>query len=88
MKPVAFPQATVMLAADQPHYNPMPVYRVASGQEQEVISCWELEPDELALIQQTGRVWLRVWTFGRPPEPVMLQAASPFGPPPAPGAPS
>ena len=37
----------------------LPAFRdMVSG---ESISCWRLNPDELAEVQRTGVVWLRVW---------------------------
>lgn len=49
---------------------PLPVLRLVGGQ---LISCWELSPDELAIIARTRKVWLSVWS-GRGQPPVQVAA--------------
>jgi hypothetical protein len=43
-----------------------------------VISCWKLTANELALINQTGKVWLTI--LGRTMPPSALSVQSPFSP--------
>ena len=53
----------------------LPAFRdIASGEN---ISCWRLNPAELAEVQRTGVVWLRVW--GVHP-PVYVDGFHPFIP--------
>jgi hypothetical protein len=69
MKPVEFDGMNVVIAKDQAEYLPLPAQVLEGG---EVITCWELTDDELAEVQKTKRVWLGVWTFGHPLQPVLL----------------
>jgi hypothetical protein len=41
-----------------------------------LISCWELMPEELAEIQQSGKIYLSITGKGMPP--VSLSAVNPF----------
>lgn len=45
-------------------------------QDDYVLSCWRLSADEIAYVQEHGKVWLQVW--GRQP-PVSVFAGEPFG---------
>jgi hypothetical protein len=37
---------------------PLPVLRTIAGQ---LVSCWQLTPEEKEIIARTGKVWLSVW---------------------------
>lgn len=41
-----------------------------------IISCWEVTPQELLKINETGKIWLSVCGSGMPP--VLLMAENPF----------
>ena len=76
MDPLNFDGANVVFAANQPEYQPLPAeYR--GGQSGEILTCWELSPDELKKIQETGKIWLSVLTFGHPLQPVYLAVDKP-----------
>lgn len=69
MKPIDFPEKNVVIAKDQPQYNPLPAFVKEDGS---VITCWELSMAELAELQLNGRLYLRIMTFGEPLQPVFL----------------
>lgn len=69
MKPVEFKGQNVVFGEGQPEYQPLPALRMPDG---EVITCWEISDDELKLIQETKRIYLKQLTFNNPIQPVML----------------
>lgn len=60
MKPIEFPEQTIVWAKDQPPYLPLPAY----SDERETISCWRLSFGERLRLLFTGRLWLRQLNFG------------------------
>lgn len=38
-----------------------------------IVSCWQLDADEIARIAETGEIWLSVWS-GQTAPPVMVTA--------------
>ena len=76
MRPLNFEGANVVFAANQPEYIPLPAeYR--GGKSGEILTCWELTPQELKKIQETGKIWLGVLTFGQPLQPLLLSVDKP-----------
>lgn len=74
MTPIEFPEHTVVLAKNQPEYQPLPVY--IGGDE--MISCWRLTWWERAKVLITGKLWLRQMTFGDRLQPQLPQVEYPF----------
>lgn len=56
MKPVEFPGVNVVFAKDQPEYVPLPAMKVPDDPQGLIITKWELSPDELKRIQETGTI--------------------------------
>jgi hypothetical protein len=75
MKPIPFPQQTMVLAREQPQYQPLPVYR---GDDYEFISCWHLTWWERIKLLFTGRIWHRQKTFSYAYQPVLLEVENPW----------
>jgi hypothetical protein len=73
MKLATFPEVTVVIAKDQPEYQPLPAH-FDSGV---VTCCWELSLRERLRIFFTGKVWHQVMTFGNPLQPQLLMSAKP-----------
>lgn len=65
MKPMEFPQQTMVLAKDQPEYIPLPVFYDSQGPEGIAISCFKLSWRERIKILFTGRLWIQQLTFHR-----------------------
>ena len=55
MKPAEFPQQTMVLAKDQPQYEPFPVHFDANLGA--CIGCFELDDTERATLAAGGRLW-------------------------------
>jgi len=77
MKLVEFPERTVVIAKDQPQYNPMPAHRYPDDPEGRVTCCWELTDEEIAEVARTKRIWHTILTFGGPLQPQLLQVEKP-----------
>lgn len=76
MEPVNFEAANVVFGANQPEYKPLPA-EMRPGQSGEIVTCWELSPDELKQIQETGKIWVSLLTFGQPLQPVLVSVDKP-----------
>jgi hypothetical protein len=71
-------------AADQPGavpfggegYFTLPVVRAQAGEQQVLVSAWELNPAEVEEVARTGRIWLTVVGSSHPP--VMLSTSCPY----------
>lgn len=74
MKPIEFPEQTIVWAKDQPPYLPLPAYT----DERETISCWQLTWLERLRLLFCGRVWLRQMNFGSLLQPQEPTVESPF----------
>lgn len=73
MKPIEFEGMNAVYGAKQPEYQPLP----AMVDDGRVVSCWELSPDELKVVQETGKIWLSVFAQGMPLQPVFLCVEEP-----------
>jgi hypothetical protein len=77
MKPIKFDGVNVVFGANQPEYQPLPAERVGKPKTGQINTCWELSQDELKQIQETGKIWLSVLTFGQPLQPVLVSIDKP-----------
>lgn len=67
MKATEFKEQTIVFAKDQPQYSPLPAFRNPEG---DVVTCWELSPEELEQVKETGKIYLKVKTFNQPLQPI------------------
>ena len=79
MKPVSpvIPDSNVEevnYAEDQPEYRTLPAIRTSDGM---VLSRWQLTDEEKQRVAETGEIYLMVWTFNMPLQPVFLSAEVP-----------
>ena len=74
MKPITFPEQTIVWAKDQPPYLPLPAYT----DEKQTISCWQLSWRERIRVLLFGRLWLRQLNFGAPLQPQSPSITTPF----------
>ena len=74
MKPLSFPEQTMVWAKDQAPYLPLPAY----VDERETISLWGLTWRERLRILLSGRLWLRQMNFGQPLQPQKPTVDHPF----------
>lgn len=75
MKPVEFEERNCVFAEDQPEYLPLPAFRDPDGV---VVSCWELSEEEVELIRQSKKIWVIMYTFNNPLQPLCLTADKPL----------
>jgi hypothetical protein len=75
MKPIAFKQANVVYAKDQPEYLQLPAHRTDQGV---VTCCWQLTLWETIKVSFTGRVWISMLTFNGPLQPLRPTINNPF----------
>lgn len=78
MKPTEFEGHNVVFAKDQPEYKPLPAFRDPKDPNGEVTTCWELSENDLKKINETGKIYLSMWTFNNPLQPVRLTVENPL----------
>lgn len=66
----------ITYAKDQPEYLPLPAI-VMQGVEKEVLTRWELTNEEKIALLSGGQIYLSLWTFGGPLQPIRLRVAHP-----------
>ena len=76
MKPIEFPEQTMVWAENQPPYLPLPAYT----DDRETISLWAMTWRERIRALFTGRLWLRQLNLGNPLQPQVPSLQSPFEP--------
>lgn len=76
MRLVEFPEADVVVGADQPEYIPLPAHRVGNH-EGELVCCWRLTWSERLRLLLSGRLWHSILTFNDPLQPQRLSVEKP-----------
>lgn len=56
MHPIEFAEQNTLAGSNQPNVEPLPCCRLGG----QVISCWELTPEEIETIKQTGKIYVSV----------------------------
>lgn len=79
MKPVSpvIPGETheeIIIAESQDEYENLPAIPLADGV---ILTRWKLDAEDLKLVNETGDVYLLMWTFGNPVMPVLLTTGKP-----------
>lgn len=72
-----FRDANCVYGANQQEYQPLPAERRGKPITGEVLTCWQLSPEELQKVKETGIIWLSMLTFGQPLQPVLLSVDKP-----------
>ena len=67
MKPIKFEEQNVIYAENQKEYLPLPAKKNENG---DVITCWELSPEEVKEVTETGKIWFKIATFNQPLQPI------------------
>lgn len=68
MKPKKIHGCNVVFGENQPEYQPLPAQKMPDG---EVITCWELNDDEVDQIVLDKKIYIRQLTFNRPLQPIL-----------------
>ena len=71
---IEFPEQTVVIAKDQPEYQPLQAHVAVDGT---VTCCWQLTESERQEVLRTGLIWHQVHTFGHPLQPQLLMVEKP-----------
>lgn len=80
MKLIPFPEQTVVIAKDQPEYQPLPAFQFAHDPTGRIACCWQLTFRERLKLLFTGRLWHIIMAFHQPLQPQLLQLEKPFTP--------
>lgn len=70
------PCQKTVYAKDQPEYIPLPVVRLTDPTVP-VISRWRLSPEEKLAIENGADVYLTLYTFAHPLQPIKLRVGCP-----------
>lgn len=70
MKAIKFKGHNLVLAEDQPQYQPLPVCNERTP-EGSMVCCWKLSIWERLKTIFTGRLFFRQLTFGQPFQPIL-----------------
>jgi hypothetical protein len=73
MKPILFPEHNIVIAKDQPQYQPLPAFAHGSR----VICCWSLSWWERLRVLLTGCIWHQIATFEERLQPQLLSVDKP-----------
>lgn len=77
MQLIEFPEQTVVIAKDQPQYNPLPAWRKPGDPEGRIVCCWKLTWGERLALLFTGLIWHQVLTYNEPLQPQLLGVQKP-----------
>lgn len=77
MEPIKFDGVNVVFGKNQLEYAPLPAERVGNPETGQIITCWELSADELKKVQETGKIYVSLLTFGRPLSPMFISVDKP-----------
>ena len=77
MKPLDFDGVNVIFGTNQPEYQPLPGECIGKPETGQVITCWGLDADELKIVQETGRIFVSVLTFGQHLQPILCSVVKP-----------
>lgn len=74
---IEFPEQTVVIAKDQPQYNPMPAHRTEDDVSGRVTCCWRPTWRERLKVLLHGVLWHQMLTFNQPLQPQLLLVEKP-----------
>ena len=77
MKAIEFEEASIVIAKDQPQYNPLPAACNPTNDAHVLTFCWQLSWRERLKVLVTGKLWHRVLTFRHPLQPQLLLVDKP-----------
>jgi hypothetical protein len=75
MTPIEFKGFNVIFGKGQEEYNPLPAHVESTGI---VTTAWQMTDEERAEFEKTGVIYLQMYTFGAPLQPVLLSVSNPF----------
>lgn len=79
MKAIEFPEVNVRIAENQPQYETLPVHIDTEDSATPTTMCFQLDPEEIKQVVETGRVWMQMLTFGQSFHPIKMSLLKPEG---------
>lgn len=79
MKPIEFPEQTIVIAKDQPEYQPLPAYH-HKDEYGTITCCWQLTWRERMKVLFGGKMWHSILTFNHALQPQRLEVEKPHMP--------
>ena len=77
MNLIEFPEQTVVIAKDQPQYNPLPAYKYPDDPQGRIACCWSLTWRERFRVLFYGHIWHQILTFNSALQPQLLTVEKP-----------
>lgn len=77
MKAIEFPAVNVWIAEHQDEYETLPVYVEPDNPQTPMTMCFELDEAERIQVQETGKIWLTMLTFGQKFHPIRMSCKMP-----------
>ena len=74
---IEFPEQTVIIAKDQPEYNPLPAHVFKHDPQGRIACCWQLSFRDRCKVLLTGKLWHQILTFRQPLQPQLLLVDKP-----------
>lgn len=74
---IEFPEQTVVIAKDQPEYQPLPAHRFVDDPHGRIAFCWKLTWRERLAVLFRGKLWHQVLTFNQPLQPQLMSVEKP-----------
>lgn len=72
MKAINFKGVNLIFGKDQPEVQPLPV-AFLHDETGTAISCWELNDEDWENLKANGgKIYLNIWTYGQPLQPVLI----------------
>ena len=78
MRPIEFKEQNVVFAKDQSPYSPLPAYTNKKDMRGAIFHCWKMTIGERIKVLLTGKLWISVYTFKQPPQPIRPMVDNPF----------
>ncbi len=75
-KLIEFPEQTVVIAKDQPEYNPLPAHQF-KDETGRIACCWQLSIADRIRLLLTGKIWHQILTFNMPLQPQLITVEKP-----------
>jgi hypothetical protein len=72
MTPIKFEGQNIVFGATQPEYQPLPALKFPNDLFGTVITCWELNDEEMEQVKKTGRIYLSQFTFKQRLQPILM----------------
>jgi len=77
MKAIEFKEVNLRIAEDQEEYETLPVHINIQDPSAPATMCFELNEEEINQVKETGKIWLKVLTFGKLFHPIAMSCLKP-----------